>query len=294
MDACADLGYGQALRSGFCEATQDFAFYADADNQFDMDEFPRSALSDHPAVVKSAFDCDLVIPALDEEARIGDTIASLHEATTAASLHVRYIVVDNGCVDETAEVVDAVSRLGVPVELISCQTRGKGAAVRAGIRRSTSAFVGYCDADRSTPPSSVERGLELLRSGWEAVIGSRRCAGAGYTKPPPASRRIGSFAFHALATRITGPVSDTQCGFKLFTAPVARALFEACTLNGFAFDVELLARARHANVRMIELPIRWSDSEGSTFRPVADGLRSFGELRAAHRSLSDTTLSLSR
>ena len=249
-----------------------------------------SALRDDPGLPglpKPVFDCDLVIPALDEEARIGDTISSLHEATTMASLHVRFIVVDNGCVDGTAEVVDALGRFEVPVELISCQTRGKGAAVRAGIRRSTSAFVGYCDADRSTPPSSVEHGLELLRSGWEVVVGSRKCAGAGYTKPQSTSRRIGSFAFHALATRITGPVSDTQCGFKLFTAPVARNLFEACTLNGFAFDVELLARARHANVRMIELPIMWSDSEGSTFRPVTDGIRSFGELRAAHRSLSD-------
>lgn len=235
------------------------------------------------------FDCDLVIPALNEEARIGDTIASLHAANTAASLKVRYIVVDNGCIDATAEIVDAIRGLDVPVEFMSCQTRGKGAAVRAGIRRSTSYFVGYCDADRSTPPSSVERGVKLLRSGWEVIVGSRRCAGAGYEISQSATRRLGSFAFHAVATRMTGPMSDTQCGFKLFTAPVARALFDATTLNGFAFDVELLARARHADFRMIELPIKWSESEGSTFRPVTDGLRSFGELRAAHRSLQATT-----
>ena len=287
MDACADLGYGQALRSGFCEATQDFAFYADADNQFDMDEFPRSALSDHPAVVKSAFDCDLVIPALNEEARIGDTIASLHEATTAASLNVRYIVVDNGCVDETAEVVDAVSRLGVPVELMSCQTRGKGAAVRAGIRRSTarpsSATATPIDP-RRPHPSSAAWSCSGPVGRWSSAPGG--APGPVTPSPQPASRRIGSFAFHALATRMTGPVSDTQCGFKLFTAPVAQALFDATTLNGFAFDVELLARARQADVRMIELPIRWSDSEGSTFRPLSDGLRSFSELRAAHRSLT--------
>lgn len=237
----------------------------------------------------NSYDCDLVIPALNEETRIGDTIASLHEATRAAFLNVRYIVVDNGSVDATADVVDAVRRLNVPIELMSCQTRGKGAAVRVGMKQCTSPFVGFCDADLSTPPSAVEPGLDLLRSGWEVVIGSRRCAGAGYTNQQPAIRRLGSLAFHAIATRVTGPISDTQCGFKLFTAPVARVLFDAITVNGFAFDVELLARARRAGYRMIELPIQWSDSDGSTFRPVRDGLRSFRELRDAHRSLHTTT-----
>ena len=235
--------------------------------------------------VSPTFDCDLVIPALDEEARIGSTIASLHEATTAASLKVRYIVVDNGCVDATADVVDAARDMDLAIDLISCQTRGKGAAVRAGIKRTSAPFVGYCDADQSTPPSSVERGIELLRAGWEVVVGSRRCAGAGYTVSQPATRRLGSAAFRAFASGITGPVSDTQCGFKLFTAPAAKVLFEVTTVNGFAFDVELLARAREADFRMIELPIRWSDCDGSRFRPVADGLRSFRELRVVRRSL---------
>jgi len=244
--------------------------------------------------VVDAFDCDLVIPAFNEEARLGDTIASLHQAAMAASLQVRYIVVDNGCVDATADIVDTARRLDVPIEFMSCQTRGKGAAVRAGIRRSTAPFVGYCDADRSTPASSVEHGLALLQSGWEVVVGSRRCAGAAYTNPQPASRRIGSYAFHAVATKLTGPMSDTQCGFKLFTAPVAKALFDATTLNGFAFDVEILAMARKADFRMIELPIKWSDSEGSTFRPLSDGLRSFSELRAAARSLHTSTAAFAR
>lgn len=250
--------------------------------------------SAHQEAVKAVplLDCDLVIPALNEEARIGDAIAALHETNTAAGLNVRYIVVDNGCVDATAEIVDAVHGLDVPIDFMSCQTRGKGAAVRAGIKRCSAPYVGYCDADRSTPPSSVERGVNLLRSGWEVVIGSRRCAGAEYMVSQSTTRRLGSFAFHAMATRMTGPMSDTQCGFKLFTAPAARALFDATTLNGFAFDVELLALARKADLRMIELPIKWSESEGSTFRPIHDGLRSFGELRAARRSLTTITASI--
>ena len=109
----------------------------------------------------------------------------------------------------------------------------------------------------------MERGIELLRAGWEVVVGSRRCAGAGYAVSQSATRRLGSAAFRAFASKLTGPVSDTQCGFKLFAGPVAKVLFESTTLNGFTFDVELLARALEADFQMIELPIRWSDCDGS-------------------------------
>jgi len=228
---------------------------------------------------------DLVIPALNEEARLGATVEELHRVADDAGLDVRFIVVDNGCVDSTADVVDRSAAADIPVELISCQTRGKGAAIRAGIRHSDAAFVGYCDADQSTPPGALLEGVDLLAAGWEVVIGSRKCAGAGYVVRQPALRRAGSFAFHTAATRLTGPVSDTQCGFKLFHADRARDLFEATSLDGFAFDVELLARVQRAGLQAIELPVKWTHSDGSTFRPLKDGIRSFRELLAVHRSL---------
>lgn len=240
----------------------------------------------HVGSIGRVADIDLVIPAFNEESRIGETIRVLHEVTSAASLDVRYIVVDNGCVDGTAEIVDVLDGAGVPIELISCQTPGKGAAVRAGMVHATARHVGFCDADQSTPAEAVEQGVQLLRSGWEVVIGSRRCTGAGYEVSQSMSRRLGSFAFHAMASRLTGPITDTQCGFKLFSNAAAKRLFLSTSLNGFAFDVELLARAQRSGYRMIELPIRWTDSDGSTFRPVADGLRAFSDLRAARRSLN--------
>lgn len=234
-------------------------------------------------------DVDLIIPALNEEARIGATVEALHQVAKDASLDVRFIVVDNGCVDTTADVVDRTAASEVPVELISCQTRGKGAAVRAGVRKSTAPVVGYCDADQSTPPTALLEGMGLLAAGFDVVIGSRKCVGAAYEVRQPAIRRAGSFAFHALASRMTGPVSDTQCGFKLFEGAAARSVFAATSLDGFAFDVELLARVRRAGLRTVELPVRWTDAQGSTFRPLTDGVRSFRELMVVHRALRATS-----
>jgi hypothetical protein len=148
--------------------------------------------------------------------------------------------------------------------------------------------VGYCDADLSTPPSTIESGVDLLRCGWDVVVGSRRCVGAGYAVRQMPVRRLGSFAFRTMAQRLSGPISDTQCGFKLFRTPVAKSLFATSKVNGFAFDVEVLAHAQRRNLRIIELPVLWSDRAGSSFRPMVDGVNSFRELRAARRSLDES------
>ena len=66
------------------------------------------------------------------------------------------------------------------------------------------------------PPLGAPMGIDLLRSGWEVVIGSRRCTGAGYVVPQGNMRRLGSFAFRTMASDLSGPITDTQCGFKLF------------------------------------------------------------------------------
>ncbi|MGA3148099.1 MAG: glycosyltransferase [Acidimicrobiales bacterium] len=237
-------------------------------------------------IVATEIELDLVIPALNEERRIGATIAAVIQKALESDLRLRILVVDNGCVDATAEVASGHLNSHVPVEVISCRTRGKGAAVRAGIYRSTAMYVGYCDADQSTPPSAIQMGVDLLRSGWEVVIGSRRCTGAGYSVPQGSLRQLGGFAFRRLASELCGPVTDTQCGFKLFHSKVAKDLFACTTLTGFAFDVEVVAQARQRKLQMIELPIQWSDSPDSSFRPLVDGLRSFRELREVRGALA--------
>jgi dolichyl-phosphate beta-glucosyltransferase len=228
---------------------------------------------------------DLIIPAYNEERRLGATLTAISQEADDRQLDLRLLVVDNGSVDATAEVVATARAADVPVEIISCRTRGKGAAVRAGVRASTSPFVGFCDADLSTPPSAIHSGVDLLRSGFEVVIGSRRCTGAGYAVRQGPMRRLGSFAFRTMASNLSGPITDTQCGFKLFHSAVAKELFFTSSLTGFAFDVEVLAQARKRNLRMIELPIQWTDSPESSFRPLVDGVKSFRELREARRAL---------
>jgi dolichyl-phosphate beta-glucosyltransferase len=228
---------------------------------------------------------DLVIPALNEEARIGTTLSALAHEILARELPVRVIVVDDGCIDTTTSVVDSLSTPHVAVEVISCRKRGKGAAVRAGVLRTDAPFVGFCDADLPVPAEALAWALDLLSSGWEVVIGSRRCAGARYVVPQSLGRRAGSALIRALSRDLRGPVADTQCGFKFFTTALARQLFSTSEVDGFAFDLEIVGRALQSGARLIEMPVPWSDREGSSLHAVQDGLRALRDIRRARASV---------
>jgi dolichyl-phosphate beta-glucosyltransferase len=67
-------------------------------------------------------------------------------------------------------------------------------------------------------------------------------------------------------------VKDTQCGFKLFRGEVARELFAAATVDGFAFDVEILLLAR-GRFRVTEVPVVWRHVEQSKVSPGRDAAR---------------------
>ncbi len=84
----------------------------------------------------------------------------------------------------------------------------------------------------------------------------------------PAVRRALGRVFHTMAaTWVSGPIRDTQCGFKGFRADAARALFERQQITSIVFDVELIYLARRLGYTIAVVPIRWVDKRGSRMRP---------------------------
>lgn len=238
-----------------------------------------------PASTSSTFDLDLIVPVLNEEERLPTTLAQIGPHLLGRSWTTRLIVVDNGSVDATIEVVDRARHLGLQTDVIGCRTRGKGATVRTGIMHSRARWVGYCDADLSTPADTIDEGMHQLGRGFDVVIASRRCTGGRYVVEQPLLRRAAGWAFRTATAPLTGPITDTQCGLKLFDGAVARELFSKCQLTGFAFDVEILALARRADVRMVEFPVDWTHRDGSTLKVRRETLRIARELVTLRRNL---------
>ncbi|MFC4910370.1 glycosyltransferase [Actinomadura gamaensis] len=228
---------------------------------------------------------EVVVPAYNEAVRLPGGLDALGAGLAALPVAASVLVVDNGSTDGTARIA-ASWRGPVPVRVIDCPERGKGAAVRAGLLATSARYVGFCDADMATDLSGLDAALALLRAGRPVVVGSRRHPASlveDYSHP---LRKVGAIVFNRLTRDLAGGVTDTQCGFKFFDGPLARAAAADLTTTGFAFDVELLMHCARRGAEITAIPVRWRDVPGSTFsvrRHSARCLRDVVAIRLAAR-----------
>jgi dolichyl-phosphate beta-glucosyltransferase len=222
----------------------------------------------------------IVIPAFNEEQQIGATLARLSEYLASQPWPWEIRVVDDGSRDDTRGAVAAFSRAEPRVRLQAEPHRGKGGAVRAGMLGTDAAFRFLCDADLSMPVHELARFLPPAVDGYDVVIGSREGSGARRVGEPWRRHLAGRLFKAAVRWMALPGIHDTQCGFKLFTARAADAIFPLVTIEGWAFDIEVLAIARQQGLRILQLPIEWHYREASRLRLLPDGARMLRDLRA--------------
>jgi len=233
----------------------------------------------------------LIVPALNEEARLPRTLAVLRAFQLSAKESagpLEVIVVDNGSTDATAQLARAADSLAMPVHVISCELKGKGAAVRAGVAHSTADVVGFMDADCATDLSALAEGARLLSAGADVAVASRAVAGSVTTERHSRVRALGATLYRRCTQQIAPGIADTQCGFKMFRGALAREVFAQTRSDGFSFDVEVLGRAQRRGARIVEFPAVWNDVPGSTFLPFRHGASTFWELAVIARRLRRT------
>jgi len=220
----------------------------------------------------------LIIPAYNEEGRIGPGLKAIVEYATATQLSLEVIVVDDGSTDDTATLAGALLRMAPNVSgrvIRSRQNRGKGYAVRAGLTAARAPYAVFSDADLSTPIEELPRLLSTLENGEaDVTFGSRALDRSLIGVRQSRFREIAGRAFNVVLRMATAlPFKDTQCGFKAFRMSVCRPLIEAGTIDGFGFDIELLYEAHRAGLRIREIPVRWNHCDGSKVNMLRDGLR---------------------
>ena len=243
---------------------------------------PPAQTAPTTASSRSTVDLEVVVPAFNEAERLPATLERLTAYLLDCPWISRVVVVDNGSSDHTATAVHSIETSEIDVVTIGCSRPGKGAAVSRGLLSSTSPFVGFMDADLSTPVDTVWRAMQALRQGAAAAIASRYAPGARLDRTQPLGRRLGGTVFRALARPLVTDVNDTQCGFKFFQRDIVQAALRRCRFDGFAFDVELLQQIRVVGGRIVELPVIWTDDNRSSFRPVRDGIASFAAMASLY------------
>lgn len=228
----------------------------------------------------------IVIPAYNEERRLPRTLRELRRYVRdhrAVLGDVSVVVVDNASVDRTAAIAREADRPALPVRVVRCPVRGKGAAVRAGLLAVDAAdddLVCFMDADGATGLDALLEAWRRVALGADVVIGSRGLAASCTDVRADRLRSTGAACYRRLASRLLPGIADTQCGFKVFRGEVAREVASDLRARGFSFDVELLVRLRAAGARIEEIPVTWVDVPGSTFVPARHGAGAFAELAA--------------
>lgn len=208
----------------------------------------------------------IVLPAYNEENRLPNSLDTILAYIADRYDFIEVIVVDDGSRDGTAECVREYARTHPAVRLLQNPgNRGKGYAVRNGMLSARGDWILFTDADLSSPIEEVAKLFAAAtHDNAKVAIGSRALDRSLIGVHQPASREYAGRIFNFMMRAITGlPFLDTQCGFKLYQAEVAQRIFSKQQLDGFGFDVEDLFIAKQLAVKVVEVPVRWNNVEGT-------------------------------
>lgn len=235
----------------------------------------------------NTIDLSVVVPAYNEERRLPAMLADARTHLSRSGLRFELLVVDDGSTDRTLDVCRAFAAFLPELQVIATNpNRGKGHAVRVGMLAARGALVLMADADGSTPMRELD-GLLAARTDANAAIAiGSRYLGGGTAHGQPLWRRAWSRLANVIVRRKLLPgICDAHCGFKLFTLAAARELFSRATVDGWTFDLEVLALAQRRGHRIVEVPVTWRDDARSRVRAGRDLWRVVRETIALDRRL---------
>ncbi len=220
----------------------------------------------------------LIIPAYNEGERLPTTLPQVFAFLEAQTYPFEVILVNNNSRDNTREIALEFAATRPYLRVIDEMTQGKGAAVRTGMLAATGEYLFMADADFSMPVEEIAKFLPPQMGDYDVAIGNREAPGAKRYNEPAYRHFMGRvFNFYVKVLAIPG-FEDTQCGFKCFRREVAWNILPCQTIDGWAFDVELLFIALRHGYHIVEVPINWYYGENSRVSPVRDTINMIREV----------------
>jgi dolichyl-phosphate beta-glucosyltransferase len=225
-----------------------------------VEDLPR----DHIPVRPTDHDLTVIIPAHDEERRLPWTLEQLTAFLSSQSYDYRILVVDDGSTDWTASIAAEYGPRCSAIRLAQCG--GKGRAVRNAMLRATGRFLAFTDADLPFHLAAMQAGYDLLNRGQcRVVFGARDLPGSAFLARRHLARQMATRIFRAVVSRLVShQVTDTQCGLKLFERRAALEIFSRTTIDGFAFDAEVVMLTHRLGLPFERIPVTLINDYAST------------------------------
>jgi len=203
----------------------------------------------------------LIIPAYNEEKRLGVFLQSIVDYSNQQQDIGEIIVVDDGSSDATLSLAEKFSH-NLPLRIIKHEkNRGKGAAVRTGVMAAASDYIIFMDADGATPITELPKMADALEEA-QVAIGNRWMAGS-QTQRRSSLRKLAGFIYRQYMGLFGLGQIDTMCGFKGYHSAVARKLFSNLQEERWLFDAEIAYKAIQAGYTIKNFPITWESKDGS-------------------------------
>ena len=220
----------------------------------------------------------LILPAHNEAKRLPQSLNQVHEFVKQQPYECEVLVVENASTDDTAKIAEDFQKRFPQLKLIRLEQGGKGNAIRAGMLAAQGEYRFMADVDFSMPVNQISRVMPPNLPQTHVATASRE---------QPGSKRIGEPFYRHLSGRVFNflvrllvlpGLQDTQCGFKCFSAEAAEQIFPKQTLEGWSFDVEVLAIAHELSYKVVEVPITWTYRAGSRMSILSDSWKMFKDL----------------
>ncbi len=220
------------------------------------------------------YELSIVIPAYNEGKKISKDIEAVFSFFNNSSINGELIIVNDGSKDNTYNIALSFKEKYSDLKVLTYeQNKGKGFATKTGMLSASGKYILLADAGLCVPYSYAHKGVELLESGADIAIGSRRGdqSKIKIVKKQPLYRQLGSKCFQILIqmVKLIPPgIEDTQCGFKLFKKEVANNIFKDLITEKFMWDIEVLRRAVKNKYKVIPFPVEWGNDPDSRFNPL--------------------------
>lgn len=231
--------------------------------------------------MRTPFSLSIVIPVYNESRRLEKTFTELNEFLSADLFSsVEVIFVNDGSDDGTKKQLEEKSQKMKWRVISYGSNRGKGYALRQGMKVSKGDYCLIADADMSTPLGEFFKFIPYMEKGLPAIIGTRKARGARVVVHQSWHREGMGRVYTFLANIVTGAnVSDFTCGFKCFSKDIAHKLAAMGQIDRWSYDAEFLFLLRKVlRLPIVEVPVVWYNDPHTSVRLLLDTLTSFKDL----------------
>lgn len=227
----------------------------------------------------------LCIPMYNESSIVADTVKTVYDYMESLAEQTGYdyevLFSNDGSTDDCAEIAArTAAELGASRIVVTGYDKnlGKGGAVRHAMLETTGDVVVCTDCDLAYGVEVIGEAVKYFDGSVDMVIGSRKLGGDGY-EGYTFVRKVASKAYMLVLRIVAGfKMSDSQCGFKVYTGDAAHRIFSEVETNGFAFDQEVIMVAQALGMKIGEMPVKIINHRESKVNVLSDSVKMLRDL----------------